>query len=127
MAYEAYSDPLGFKNPHNYYLQPLRCARMGFELVRHIHNVEHDTHCFVFKDVPRGVRVFGGLEMIARDNFARNVSLLGTLGILNIFSCWGRSCVYGGSLSLTEFRSKAGSLSCLFVCLMCRAIVSFGS
>ncbi|CAN0201365.1 unnamed protein product, partial [Ectocarpus sp. 8 AP-2014] len=27
---------------------------MGFELVRHIHNVEHDTNCCILKDMPRG-------------------------------------------------------------------------
>ncbi|CAM9203306.1 unnamed protein product, partial [Ectocarpus sp. 13 AM-2016] len=54
LAWEAYADPIGFKNPHNYHIRAQRLARMGFELVRHIHNVEHDTNCFIFKDVPRG-------------------------------------------------------------------------
>ncbi|CAM9767141.1 unnamed protein product, partial [Ectocarpus sp. 12 AP-2014] len=54
LAWEAYADPLGFKNPHNYHIRVQRLARMGFELVRHIHNVEHDTNCFILKDVPRG-------------------------------------------------------------------------
>ncbi|CAM9273530.1 unnamed protein product [Ectocarpus sp. 4 AP-2014] len=54
LAWEAYADPIGFKNPHNYHIRAQRLARMGFELVRHIHNVEHDTNCFILKDVPRG-------------------------------------------------------------------------
>ncbi|CBN78597.1 conserved unknown protein [Ectocarpus siliculosus] len=54
LAWEAYADPIGFKNPHNYHIRVQRLARMGFELVRHIHNVDHDTNCFILKDVPRG-------------------------------------------------------------------------
>lgn len=93
LAWEAYADPQGFKNPHNYHIRVQRLARMGFELVRHIHNVEHDTHCFILKDVPRGVSNDVGLDSTARDNLARNIFLLGTLVIPDIVSCWERSCV----------------------------------
>lgn len=58
LAWEAYNDPIGFENPNNYHFGEADFARVGFELVRHIHNVEHDTHCFILKDVPRGVRIF---------------------------------------------------------------------
>ncbi|CAB1115182.1 unnamed protein product [Ectocarpus sp. CCAP 1310/34] len=54
LAWEAYNDPIGFENPNNYHFGVADFARMGFELVRHIHNVQHDTHCFILKDVPRG-------------------------------------------------------------------------
>ncbi|CAM9688099.1 unnamed protein product, partial [Ectocarpus sp. 12 AP-2014] len=53
LAWEAYNDPIGFENPNNYHFGVADFARMGFELVRHIHNVQHDTHCFILKDVPR--------------------------------------------------------------------------
>ncbi|CAN0071398.1 unnamed protein product [Scytosiphon promiscuus] len=54
LAWEAYNDPAGFVNPNNYHFGLADFARIGFELVEHIHNVEHDTHCFILKDVPRG-------------------------------------------------------------------------
>ncbi|CAN0285599.1 unnamed protein product [Hapterophycus canaliculatus] len=53
LAWEAYNDPAGFVNPNNYHFGLADFARIGFELVEHIHNVEHDTHCFILKDVPR--------------------------------------------------------------------------
>ena len=46
---------MGFENPNNYHFGVADFARIGFELVDHIHNVEHDTHCFILKDAPRGV------------------------------------------------------------------------
>lgn len=58
VAWETYNDPAGFENPNKYHFGETDFARVGFELVAHIFNVEHDTHCFVLKDEPRAVSWF---------------------------------------------------------------------
>lgn len=56
LATETYNDPEGFVNPNNYHFGIADFGRVGFELIAHIFNAEHDTHCFVLKDQPRAVR-----------------------------------------------------------------------
>ena len=56
IAGETYNDPEGFQNPNKYHFGVADFKRVGFELVAHIFNAEHDTHCFVLQDRPKAVR-----------------------------------------------------------------------
>lgn len=57
LAWETYNDPADFTNPNNYHFGIANFERVGFELIAHIFNAQHDTHCFVLQDKPRAVRV----------------------------------------------------------------------
>ncbi|CAM9490041.1 unnamed protein product, partial [Ectocarpus sp. 8 AP-2014] len=78
LAWEAYNDPIGFENPNNYHFGVADFARMGFELVRHIHNVQHDTHCFILKDVPRGRLVVTFRGSVGTKHWMDNLRFLQT-------------------------------------------------
>lgn len=75
MAWETYNDPEGFENPNKYHFGVADFGRVGFELVAHIFNAEHDTHCFVLQDKPRAVSLLDGafqcLSTDAREMFTR--------------------------------------------------------
>ena len=58
LAWETYNDPPDFTNPNNYHFGIANFERVGFELVAHIFNAQHDTHCFVLQDKPRAVSSF---------------------------------------------------------------------
>ncbi|CAM9270799.1 unnamed protein product [Ectocarpus fasciculatus] len=78
LAWETYNDPIGFENPNNYHFGVADFARMGFELVRHIHNVEHDTHCFILKDAPRGRLVVAFRGSVGTKHWMDNLRFLQT-------------------------------------------------
>lgn len=58
LAWETYNDPADFTNPNNYHFGVANFERVGFELIAHIFNAQHDTHCFVLQDKPRAVSSF---------------------------------------------------------------------
>lgn len=78
MAWETYNDPEGFENPNKYHFGVADFGRVGFELVAHIFNAEHDTHCFVLQDKPRAVSLpivaFQDQERDVFDAFALSLS-----------------------------------------------------
>eukprot|EP00752_Nemacystus_decipiens_P015668 g13982.t1 len=93
LAWETYNDPVGFENPNNYHFGVADFARVGFELVDHIHNAEHDTHCFILKDGPRGRLVVAFRGSVGTKHWMDNLSALDPRNLMSsppiLRSYWG--------------------------------------
>lgn len=81
LAWETYNDPPQFENPNKYHFGIADFSRVGFELLEHIFNAEHDTHCFILKDEPRAVCVLCvSVRCALCGSTPQNIVVLPTLG-----------------------------------------------
>ncbi|CAM9928533.1 unnamed protein product [Laminaria digitata] len=78
LAWETYNDPVDFTNPNNYHFGIANFERVGFELIEHIFNAQHDTHCFVLQDKPRARIVVAFRGSVGTKHWMDNLRFLQT-------------------------------------------------